>query len=81
MQHDRVGLLVVRAFVDEGSRRRLVVRLLEVSPPGPDRVLGVTASSRTAARIVGRWLDSLNVIPDETEPPDVERRDGDVTGP
>jgi hypothetical protein len=60
-RQDRIGLLVVRAFVEEGKRRTLLVRVLEVNPPGPDRVLSVTGSSRTASRVVGRWLDSLRV--------------------
>jgi hypothetical protein len=59
-RRDRIGLLVVRAIVEENPRRRLLVRLLEVNLPGPDRLVGVADSSETAARLFGSWLDSLH---------------------
>jgi len=54
---DRIGLLIVRAFVEETPGRRVLVELLEVN--APDRVLGIVDSSHAAARLVGEWLDSL----------------------
>jgi hypothetical protein len=54
-----MGLLVIRASVEDSTRRTLLVQLLEVSPEGPDRVIGVVNSSSAASRLVGRWLDSL----------------------
>jgi hypothetical protein len=52
-------LLVIRAFVEEGQRRRLLVKLLEVNPPSSDQVIGIVDSSAAASRLVGEWLDSL----------------------
>jgi hypothetical protein len=60
-RQDRIGLLVVRAFVEEGRKRTILIRLLEVDPPGPDRVIGTAISPKAAARLVERWLDSLRV--------------------
>lgn len=53
-----MGVLVVRAFVEEAPARRVLVELLEVNVP--DRVLGIVDSSPAAARLVGEWLDSLD---------------------
>jgi hypothetical protein len=59
-QHeDRIGLLVLRAFVERGRHRRLLVKVIEVNPSPPDRVLGIVDSSASAALLVGEWLDSL----------------------
>lgn len=52
-------MLVIRAFVEEGPRRALVVQLLEVNPASPDRVIGIVNSSSAASRLVGQWLDAL----------------------
>jgi hypothetical protein len=58
-QEDRIGLLVIRAFIEDGPRRRLLVKLLEVNSPGPDRIIGIVDSSAAASRLVGDWLISL----------------------
>jgi hypothetical protein len=58
-QEDRVGVLVVRAFIEEGGSGPILVKLLEVNSPGPDRVIGIVDSSATASRLVADWLDSL----------------------
>jgi hypothetical protein len=60
-RQDRIGILVVRAFVEEGRRRTILIRLLEVDPPGPDRVIGTASSPKATARLVERWLESLRV--------------------
>jgi hypothetical protein len=71
---DRIGLLVIRAFVEEDRRRRLLVELLEVNPPSADRVIGIVDSSAAASRLVGAWLDSLeiNAAAGIAPPPSVE---------
>jgi hypothetical protein len=56
---DRIGVLVVRATVDERPMRTLVVQLLEVNAHKPDRVVGIVDSSSAASRLVGQWLDRL----------------------
>lgn len=63
-RQDRLGLLVVRAFVELGRRRTILVRLLEVNPRGPDQVIGTADSSGAAARLLEQWLDSLLVDSD-----------------
>ncbi len=56
-QHeDRLGLLVLRASVEQ-PEKRLVVQVLEVDPAHSDRVLGVVHSASEAARLVQDWLD------------------------
>jgi hypothetical protein len=59
-RRDRIGLLVVRAIVESRPPRRLLVRLLEVNLPGPDRVVGVADSSETASHLLSLWLDALH---------------------
>jgi hypothetical protein len=58
-QEDRIGLLVIRAFIEDSRRRRLLVKLLEVNPPGPDRVIGIVDSAAAASRLVNDWLNAL----------------------
>jgi hypothetical protein len=55
-QEDRIGLLVIRAFIEDG---RLLVKLLEVNSPGPDRIIGIVDTSAAASRLVADWLISL----------------------
>jgi hypothetical protein len=59
-RQDRIGVLIIRAFVEEGPRRALLVQLLEVNPASPDRVIGIVNSSSAACRLVGQWLDALD---------------------
>jgi hypothetical protein len=54
-----MGLLVIRASVEEGPRRTLLVQVLEVTPTSPDRIIGIVSSSAAASRLVGQWLDAL----------------------
>jgi hypothetical protein len=58
-RQDRIGLLVIRASVEDGPRPTLLVQLLEVNPVNPDRVIGIVNSSSAASRLVGQWLDAL----------------------
>jgi hypothetical protein len=60
-QDERVGVLVIRVFVENGPERRLLVRLLEVSQSGDDRVIGIVATSAAAMRLVNKWMDSLEI--------------------
>ncbi len=75
-RQDHTCVLVVRAFVEGGSRRTLLVRVLEVNTSGPDRILAVTGSSRTASRAVRRWLELLVA---DARPDDGEVVDSTVT--
>ena len=52
-------MLVVRAFVTDFPDRRLLIRLLEVNPPGPDRVVGTVDTSGAAVELLAKWLDAL----------------------
>ena len=56
---DRMGVLVVRAFVEPGPGRRLLVRLVEVSLPDTECVIGTVDSASAASLLVKAWLDSL----------------------
>jgi hypothetical protein len=58
-RQEQMGVLVVRAFVEPGPGRRLLVQLIEVCAPGPDRVIGTVDSADAASRLVGDWLGSL----------------------
>jgi hypothetical protein len=58
-REDRIGVLVIRASVEGGHRRHLLVQLLQVNPSSRDRVIGIVASSAAASQLVGEWLDSL----------------------
>jgi hypothetical protein len=58
---DRTGLLVVRAFIEHGKGPRLLVKLLEVNPAGPDQIVGIVDSSAAASRLVHDWLNSLKI--------------------
>jgi hypothetical protein len=61
-QHeDQIGSLVLRVSVERGRHRRLLVRVIEVNPAPPDRVLGIVDSSASASLLVGEWLDSLGI--------------------
>lgn len=62
-------MLIVRAFVEESRRPRLLVQLLEVNLPGPDRVIGIVESSSAACRLVGQWLGSLEADPADSGAP------------
>jgi hypothetical protein len=54
-----MGLLVIRASVEQDRERRLVVQVIEVNSKRPDRVIGAVSTSKAAARLVAEWLDSL----------------------
>jgi len=58
-RENTVGVLVIRASVEEHDGQQLLVQVVEVSLPLPDRMLGVVGSSQAAAAIVGEWLDAL----------------------
>jgi hypothetical protein len=58
-RQEQMGVLVVRASIEPGPGRRLLVQFLEVGAPGPDRVIGTVDSADAAARLVTDWLDSL----------------------
>jgi hypothetical protein len=58
-RQDRIGVLVVRAFVTDVPHRRLLVRILEVDPPGPDRVVGTVDTASAAAELLARWIQTL----------------------
>jgi hypothetical protein len=52
-------VLVVRAFIEPGPGRRLLVRLVEVSLPNTECVIGTVDSASAASLLVKAWLDSL----------------------
>lgn len=52
-------MLVVRAFVTNTPIRRIVVRLLEVDPPGPDRVVGTVDTPEAAVELIAKWIEAL----------------------
>lgn len=54
-----IGVLVIRASVEDRDARRLLVHLVEVNPPLPDRRIGLVSSAPAAVTLVGEWLDSL----------------------
>jgi hypothetical protein len=58
-RQDRIRVLVVRAFVTDVPDRRLLVRILEVDPPGPDRVVGTVDTAGAAAELLARWIQAL----------------------
>jgi hypothetical protein len=60
-REDRIGLLVVRAYVETDTPSRLLVELLQVNSRSPDRVIGMVDSSSAASLLVRQWLDSLEV--------------------
>lgn len=70
-RQDRIGLLVVRASVERGLG--LVVQLLDVDPPRPDRVVGLADSPETACRLLSEWLEALVAASAEG---DAAREDG-----
>jgi hypothetical protein len=54
---DRIGVLVVRASVEQGHG--LVVQLLDVEPARPERVIGIADDPATACRLLKAWLETL----------------------
>ena len=52
-------MLVVRAFVTDVPHRRLLIRILEVDPPGPDRVVGTVDTPDAAVELLAGWLAAL----------------------
>ena len=56
---DRMGVLVVRAYVEPGPGQRLLVRLIEVNGPYTERVISTVDSASAASVLVKEWLDSL----------------------
>jgi hypothetical protein len=54
-----VGVLVIRASVEDLDELRLLVHIVEVNPPLPDRKVGIVSSAQAAVALVGEWLDSL----------------------
>lgn len=56
---DPVGVLVIRASVEDHDGPRLVVHLLEVNLPLPDRTVGTVTSASATLALVAEWLDSL----------------------
>ena len=57
---DRIGLLVIRAFVEDDRRHRLLVEILEVNPPPSlDRIIGIAGSASAASLLIREWLDAL----------------------
>jgi hypothetical protein len=56
-------LLVIRAFIEDTRHRRLLVKLIEVNPPGPDRIIGIVDSAAAASRLVTDWLNALETDP------------------
>jgi hypothetical protein len=54
-----VGVLVIRASVEEHDGPHLLVQVIEVSLPLPDRRVGIVGSSQAAAVLVRDWLDAL----------------------
>lgn len=65
-------MLVVRASVEQG--RGLVVQLLDVDPPRPERVIGIAESPTVACHLFNEWLATL--VATSGEPP---TRTGDPT--
>jgi hypothetical protein len=58
-RNDRIGSLVIRAFVADGTDPKLLIRILDVHPTGPDRVIGTVDSVATAVDLVATWLAAL----------------------
>jgi len=74
---DRIGVLVVRASVEHGHG--LVVQLLDVDPPRPDRVIGIAESTATACHLLNAWLETLVATSEQRRATPDTGGDGAVT--
>jgi hypothetical protein len=64
-RQDGIGLLIIRAYVADAPPPTVLVRVLEVGPRNPDRVIGTATTPSEAGEIVTRWLDGLLSTRDE----------------
>ena len=52
-------MLVIRASVEDHDGPQLLVHLVEVNLPLPDRKVGIVTSAPAALGLVAEWLDAL----------------------
>jgi hypothetical protein len=60
---ESVGVLVIRASVEDHDGPRLLVHLVEVRLRLPDRTVGVVSSAPAALDLVREWLEALVAQP------------------
>ena len=53
-----VRSLVLRAWLEQGTGRRIRIRVVEIAPGLSERPVSITASIDEACQAVRRWLES-----------------------